>query len=439
MYHTIILLITLIINYLLFLNLFAQQKDSILIKDDLLKVRSQGIAFLGSGITEEEAKVIAINDAKRKALEQTGMYLESHSTVVNHILVKDEIITISGSILKTHILSETRSISNDMFAIEIEIETTIDLQILNERIEYVRKNRELVEQLKLERKRNQELSKQILFLNQHAKTVNKQEVKDLINALTATEWNRLGLQQNNLAKKIDYFTEAINLDPNYVVAYFNRGSAYKDLKKFNKSIQDFNEAIKLNPTYGKAYNNRGVVYNDIGDYDQAIQDFNKAIELNPYLLTIFNNRGAAFNKLGKYDQAIRDFNRAIGNNPNDALAYNNRGIAYNDLGQYQSAIQDFNKAVDLNPKDATVYYNRGSTYLKLKKYPEAIQDYNTVIELNPQDVFTYKNRGIIYTILGQNSNAVDDFNTYLKFIGNKTGDAETVRQMIRDLGFQPKY
>ncbi len=439
MYLNISVTIVIVLSHILLFNLFAQQKDSIAIKGELLTVRSQGIAYLGSGITEEDAKVIATNDAKRKALEQTGMYLESHTKVINYTLVKDEIITISGSILRTKIISENRKILNNLFAIEVDIETIIDLKILNERIAYVRKNRELEEQLKLERERNQKLAEQIKYFNQHVKTVKNEEVKELVNAITATEWNRLGLQQENLNKKIEYFTQAIDLDPNYVTPYYNRGSAYNDLKKYVESIRDFNKAIELNPGYGKAYNNRGVAYNDLGKYDEAIQDFNKAIELNPHLLTIFNNRGAAYSKLGKYDQAIRDFNKAIDLNPIDALAHNNRGIAYNDLGQYQAAIQDFTRAIELNPKDAMVYYNRGSTYLQLKKYSEAIQDYTMVIEQNPQDATSYKNRGIIYTIIGQNSNAANDFNTYLKTDGNKSGDAEEVRQMIRDLGYSPIY
>ena len=428
-----------LLNVILFLNLFAQQQDSILLQNNLLTINSYGIAFLGSGITEDEARVIAMNDAKRKALEQTGMYLESHTTVINHTLITDEIITISGSIVQTKTLSENRNILNNMFAIEVEVETTIDLKILDERIAYIRKNRELEEQLKLERARNIEVAKQIDYLQHHANTAKNQEVKELVNALTATEWNRLGLQQENLQKKIEYFTKSIVLDPNYIIPYYNRGSAYNDLQNYKESIQDFNKAIELNPNYGKAYNNRGVVYNALGEYQKAIKDFNKAIELNPHLITIFNNRGAAYNKLGKNEQAIMDFNKAVELNPNDDLAYNNRGIAYNDLQQYQTAIQDFTRAIELNPENATIYYNRGTTYLQLKKYNEAIQDYTMVIELNPNDPMSFKNRGIIYKINGQHRKAVDDFNSYLKIPGSNSSDLDEVRQMIRDLGYSPLY
>jgi len=428
-----------VLSHFIIFSLFAQPQNSILLKDDILLVNSQGIAFLGSGVTEEDAKIIAINDAKRSALDRAGIYLESHTTVINYVLVKDEIITFSGSLLKTIILNENRKIINNMFALEIEIEATIDLNVLNETIAMIRENRELEEQLKLERERNKELEAQILHLNQNISTTPGQEVKNLVNALTATEWNRLGLQQNNLYKKIEYFTEAIHLDPNYVTAYYNRGSAFNDLEQYNEAIRDLNKAIELNPGYGKAYNNRGYAHNNLGKYDKAIDDFNQAIKLNPHLVTIYNNRGAAYNKIGRYDEAIRDLNKALDLNPKDAMAYNNRGFAYNDLGKYSAAIQDFSKAIELNPKDATTYFNRGSTYLQLKKYNEAIEDYTKVIELNPQDASTYKHRAIIYMAINQKVNAANNFNNYLKLNGNKSGDADEVRQMIRDLGYIPEY
>jgi tetratricopeptide (TPR) repeat protein len=461
------------ISFGLFLSLYAQQQESLFVKDDVLVTQSQGTAFLGSGITEEDAKIIATNEAKRHALEQAGMYLESHTTVINFRIVKDEIITISGGIVKTTILSENRKIINNMFAITIEIEASIDLKVLNDRIAQLRENREIEEQLNIERQRNKELEAKIRYLNQNINATSTHKVKELVNALSATEWNRLGLETEDFILKIEYFTKAITLDPRYVTAYYNRGSTYNEYQKYREAIKDFNQAIELNPEYGKAYNNRGYAHNNLGKYEEAIQDFNQAIELNPYLMTVYNNRGAAYQKVGKFDQAIRDLNKAIELNPKDATSYNNRGFAFTDLGNYHSAIQDFNQAIQLDPQDPTIYYNRGCGYLQLKKYNEALADFDRSIELDPQDATAYynrastfymlkrydnaiqdytkaikfnphqavlyKNRGIIFMIMEQNKNAADDFNHYLRLNGNKFGDADTLRQMIIDLGYSPRY
>jgi tetratricopeptide (TPR) repeat protein len=42
---------------------------------------------------------------------------------------------------------------------------------------------------------------------------------------------------------------------------------------------DYNQAIQLNPQYGLAYRNRGNVKRTKGDFDGAIADFNRAIKL----------------------------------------------------------------------------------------------------------------------------------------------------------------
>jgi tetratricopeptide (TPR) repeat protein len=103
------------------------------------------------------------------------------------------------------------------------------------------------------------------------------------------------------------------------------------------------------------------------------------------------------------------------------------------------AIRDFSKAIELNPKNAIAYLNRCNAYLNLSNYNAAIQDCNKAIEFSPQNANAYKNRGIAHEKLNNTNAAVDDFNSYLRINGNKDGDAEKVRQEIRNLGYTPQY
>ena len=45
------------------------------------------------------------------------------------------------------------------------------------------------------------------------------------------------------------------------------------------AIADYNQAIKINPNYALAYNNRGNIKRTKGDIDGAIADFDRAIKL----------------------------------------------------------------------------------------------------------------------------------------------------------------
>ncbi len=59
----------------------------------------------------------------------------------------------------------------------------------------------------------------------------------------------------------------------------NRGLSYAVSANYDRAIADFNEAIELDPKYGKAYYNRALVYEDLGRASDAIQDFEKSLEL----------------------------------------------------------------------------------------------------------------------------------------------------------------
>jgi tetratricopeptide (TPR) repeat protein len=57
------------------------------------------------------------------------------------------------------------------------------------------------------------------------------------------------------------------------------GLAYYNLCDYSRAIADFTQAIKIDPNYGMAYNNRGLAYLDADDRENAAKDARKACEL----------------------------------------------------------------------------------------------------------------------------------------------------------------
>ena len=156
---------------------------------------------------------------------------------------------------------------------------------------------------------------------------------------------------------IKLYREALQLKPNYVEAYNNRGNAYSSLGQKERAIQDCDQAIALNPNFAEAYTNRaeaytnrGNAYDNLGQYERAIADYDKAIELNPKYAEAYNNRGIAYALMGNFKQAIADATKAIELNPNYTNAYQLRGICYRELGNMKKARADFAKAKALGYK-----------------------------------------------------------------------------------------
>ncbi len=148
-----------------------------------------------------------------------------------------------------------------------------------------------------------------------------------------------------------------------------------------KAIEYFNNAIQIEPGYAKAYIGRGFTYYKLGQYQRAIDDYTEAIRLGQNYVEVYWFRGIAYAKLNQYQRAIEDHTEAIRLKPDYAAAYNERGIAYSNLNQYQRAIEDHTEAIRLKPDYAAAYVARGAHYLLQKNDAAGCYDLQKACEL----------------------------------------------------------
>jgi len=189
---------------------------------------------------------------------------------------------------------------------------------------------------------------------------------------------------------IKEYSKAIRLDPNFVMAYVNRGRIYSRKNEFDLAIRDYTKAIKLNPTEALTYLERGKIYTGKREYDLAIKDYNETIRLEQTNTRAYHLRGHTYRRKKEYDLAITDYTEAISLEP-VGLNYCIRGSCYAERKEYDLAIKDYNKGIGLDPTNYRSYYDRGEIYYKKGEYDLAIKDYNESIKLNPDNLNTYIN------------------------------------------------
>ena len=73
--------------------------------------------------------------------------------------------------------------------------------------------------------------------------------------------------------------QVIQLAPDFVYAYFNRGNVMSSLKDYRGALADYDKAIELSPAFAEAYYNRGLTHIYLGNNKQGIKDLSKAGEL----------------------------------------------------------------------------------------------------------------------------------------------------------------
>jgi tetratricopeptide (TPR) repeat protein len=153
---------------------------------------------------------------------------------------------------------------------------------------------------------------------------------------------------------IQELSKAIELDPQYAVAYSHRADAYADKQKFKEAFADYNKAIELNPGYSVAYLNRAILYVQTSDLDKAIADYNRAIEIEPRNIFGYYNRGNTYAKQERYEQAIADYKTLLAINPLFPHAYIRMGLVFEKADRPKDALAIYNtylNKLDLDKQD----------------------------------------------------------------------------------------
>jgi tetratricopeptide (TPR) repeat protein len=92
--------------------------------------------------------------------------------------------------------------------------------------------------------------------------------------------------------------------------HFNQGLKYRQQENSSLAMEEFTKAIEIDPDYYYAYYNRARVYCENGDLENCLADYNKAIELNPDNVYWTIERGFLHMELGDKEKAIIDLERA---------------------------------------------------------------------------------------------------------------------------------
>lgn len=215
--------------------------------------------------------------------------------------------------------------------------------------------------------------------------------------------------KGDFKKAVNFYVEAIKINPKNSFSYNNLGNLFKELKDYKLAIRAYTDAIKINQKDYNAYNNLGILYETIGDLDKAIIAYKEVVRINPNHAKAINNIAVVLYKQKKYKESSKIFEIALKTDPNYNEVYSNMGAALNKSKDYENAIVVLEEAIKRMPNHSGAYTNLGNVYNKLFDYKKAAKLHEKSIELDPKGVNAYSNLGTSYKYLGFTKKAIDSY------------------------------
>lgn len=182
----------------------------------------------------------------------------------------------------------------------------------------------------------------------------------------AVELYREGLRKLSSGDKtggLDAFRRAILLEPRFPLTNFTIGEIYFQENDLYPAIIYFSKAVSLDSNFVLAYERLFDIYRIQGNWADARTVLETALSGGNDFWIIRILLAQAYNELKLYDKAIESLTKAISYNPLNYEQYVYLGVVYSNVGRFEDAERVLKKAAEINP-------DRKEAYQELKRVEE---------------------------------------------------------------------
>jgi serine/threonine protein kinase/tetratricopeptide (TPR) repeat protein len=167
------------------------------------------------------------------------------------------------------------------------------------------------------------------------------------------------IMREHLDSAIEHFRRAIEIDPQFALAYSALGSCY-----VNRVLKGLGQA---------------------GDHDKAKNAFRKALTLDPKLLEARMQMVFIYLTGGQKQKARAEVELLRHEYPNDPGVHFVRAVVARLDSEYEKALRSFDRMVRLNPGERVLAsYNRARIFMYQKQYEDALRELDQGTELEPE-------------------------------------------------------
>jgi DNA-binding winged helix-turn-helix (wHTH) protein/TolB-like protein/Tfp pilus assembly protein PilF len=213
-----------------------------------------------------------------------------------------------------------------------------------------------------------------------------------------------------LKKGLDYFKQAIELDPTYAEAYAGIADSYAMLglytvlppnEAFPKAKAAAIQALKLDSALVEAHATLGFIH-FYYDWDGAAaeKEFATALQENPNYAMAHSWRGFNLAVMGRFSEAITEAKLAQAADPLSAIVGTNAAWVCFLAQHSDQAIEILNKVIEIDPNFPRAHFRLGNIYEHEGHYDRAIAEYEKAVALSGGDTYYQASLGHAFAMTG---------------------------------------
>jgi tetratricopeptide (TPR) repeat protein/DNA-binding winged helix-turn-helix (wHTH) protein/TolB-like protein len=221
-------------------------------------------------------------------------------------------------------------------------------------------------------------------------------------------WNKR--TDKGMKKGLEYFRQAIALDPMFAEAYVGVADSYGTLglyavlppkEAFPAAKDAAKRALEMDDGLAEAHATLGFInfYYDWNGGD-ATNEFRRALADNPNYAMAHSWYGETLAAMGRYPEAIAEAQRALEDDPLSLIIGSNAGWTLSLAGKTDQAIEILRKAIEIDPTFPRTHYRLGRAYEQKKSYEMAISELEQAVSLSGGDACYKGSLGHAYAISG---------------------------------------
>lgn len=197
--------------------------------------------------------------------------------------------------------------------------------------------------------------------------------------------------ESSLKTSIDFYQMALQLDPQYALAYAGLADSYLSLtfdryylkeEGFELAEEYAQKALAINDQLCEAH----AVLGNIAtwykrDWVLAEQELLKSIQLNPNYSTSHQYYAELLALLGRMKESVKEINFAIILDPNNPSGYLLRANRFYNMGNFEQALSDAQKAISIKPNYVSAHWTCFRILYHQKKDKDALAELKTIFQL----------------------------------------------------------